>query len=356
MSEALAMHTHKDMLSRRFRMLTVSQLNFTPLESTGGQAEIIATINASGEALYISAAKLNITGATVFSSGDTLTEAINSGVTTIDGDSITAGTIEADRMDVATLSAITADIGTITAGSISGVTLAIGAGNDIFKVDADGNTSWGHANIDSSVAKVLKTGAATFTNLTVTGGAITADVITSGSMSAARISGGTIGACTISADNITTGTMSAARITAGTMSAARISGGTIGACTISAGNITTGTMSANRISGGTIVATISITSPIITGTGSITATTFTGGTFSGSTVVGSLWCSGGVVKVTGTGGTGFVDMRQQSSNPGTATSNYVRMYFDGNENLKFIRDDGDIAYINLTLGTISTWA
>ena len=150
-------------------MLTVSQLNFIPLESSGGQAQIIATINASSEALYISAAKLNITGLTTFSSGDTLTEAINGGTTTISGGKITASSVEADRMDVTTLSSIISNLGTITAGAITGVTLAIGSANNIFKVDADGNTWWGHANFASAIASMSKAGAAKLTSLVAIG-------------------------------------------------------------------------------------------------------------------------------------------------------------------------------------------
>ena len=151
------MHTHKDMLSRRFRMLTVSQLNFTPLESTGGQAQIIATINASSEALYISAAKLNITGATVFSSGNTLTEAINAGVTTIDGSSITAGSITANEITGNTLHVISANLGVITAGSldavtitastITGSTLSTGSTNgNVYIIGDEIRLRWGTAN------------------------------------------------------------------------------------------------------------------------------------------------------------------------------------------------------------------
>lgn len=52
-------------------VITTTELNFTPIISAGGTGEIIATINASGEAgaLKISAARIEITGSTTFASG-----------------------------------------------------------------------------------------------------------------------------------------------------------------------------------------------------------------------------------------------------------------------------------------------
>ena len=83
--------------------VTTAQLNFTPLYSSNGTGSIIATINASGETLNISAAKINISGSTTFSAGydptTKITEGgaaadINSNSTTITGNKIRTGEIE----------------------------------------------------------------------------------------------------------------------------------------------------------------------------------------------------------------------------------------------------------------------
>jgi len=50
-------------------VITTSELNFTPLISTDGGDDIIATINASSEGLAISADRISISGSTTFSSG-----------------------------------------------------------------------------------------------------------------------------------------------------------------------------------------------------------------------------------------------------------------------------------------------
>jgi hypothetical protein len=80
--------------------------------------------------------------------------------TTIDGDRITTGTIVADRLSVSTLSAISADLGTVTAGDISGVTIAIGAGNSIFKADSNG-IYLGNATFASAPFRVAMDGSVT---------------------------------------------------------------------------------------------------------------------------------------------------------------------------------------------------
>jgi len=50
---------------------------------------------------------------------------------------------------------------------------------DSFHVDSTGNAWWGAAAIGSAVAKILKTGIATFTNVSITGGSITSTPISS---------------------------------------------------------------------------------------------------------------------------------------------------------------------------------
>jgi hypothetical protein len=63
LNQSLATHTHNDMLSQRLKRLTISSLNFVPLESVGGQGDIVATINASNEGIVI-AGKVDEVGGT----------------------------------------------------------------------------------------------------------------------------------------------------------------------------------------------------------------------------------------------------------------------------------------------------
>lgn len=91
--------------------------------------------------------------------------------TTIDGDKITTGTIVADRISVSNLAAINADLGTITAGDISGITIAIGTANAIFKADSNG-IYLGNATFASAPFKVDMDGAVNASNLVITGGTI----------------------------------------------------------------------------------------------------------------------------------------------------------------------------------------
>ena len=70
--------------------------------------------------------------------------------------------------------AATASNLTIEGGTITGVTISIGTGNNVFKVDSNG--VWlGHADYASAPFKVSMAGAAEATNLTVTGGSINVD-------------------------------------------------------------------------------------------------------------------------------------------------------------------------------------
>jgi hypothetical protein len=181
LNSLLAMHTHNDMASRRLSKLTISQLNFVPLESSGDSDAIVATINASTEGITIAGSKITINGDVTFAAGYDPTGKIDEGgaaadinanVTTISGGKITTGSVQADKMDVTELSSIVANLGTITAGSIAGVTISIGSGETKFNSDVNGNTWWGASLIGSAIAKILNTGAATFSNITITGGSL----------------------------------------------------------------------------------------------------------------------------------------------------------------------------------------
>jgi len=116
--------------------VTLTQLNFTPVQSTN----VLASINASTEGIVISGSRIQINGSTTFASGYDPTGKIstggaaadvNSGVTTINGGQITTGTITAAKLNVSTLSAITANVGTLTSGTVQ-----FGTGTSEFLVDS----------------------------------------------------------------------------------------------------------------------------------------------------------------------------------------------------------------------------
>ena len=126
---------------------------------------------------------------------------VNGGATTISGGKITATSIAADRLNVATLSAISANLGTITAGSMSGIDIAIGTGNNIFKADANG-IYLGNATFASAPFRVTMGGDITATSATISGkitsgagSAYTGNAIAEtyiGNLSASKITSGTI--------------------------------------------------------------------------------------------------------------------------------------------------------------------
>lgn len=85
-----------------------------------------------------------------------------SDVTKIDGGDIYTNTVTATQITVANLAAINADLGTITAGAMSGITIAIGTGNSIFKADSNG-IYLGNATFASAPFRVSMAGALTAT-------------------------------------------------------------------------------------------------------------------------------------------------------------------------------------------------
>jgi len=120
----------------------------------------------------------------------------------------------------------------------------------------------------------------------------------------------TSGQTTINGANISTGTLTANKITSGTMSADRLYGGTIDGNTINvtnlnAGNITVGNLSASRVSGGTLSGTsINIgsgnfsvnSSGVLTAkSGTIGGASFTNSTSGSLYLGGALYVHGGIV-------------------------------------------------------------
>lgn len=126
-----------------------------------------------------------------YGAGQPLIDGANIGALSIVAGNIAASTITAAKMSVAQLSAITADLGTITAGAISGITIAIGSANNIFKADSNG-IYLGNATFASAPFRVTPAGALTATSATISG-AITA-------------TSGAIGGWTVNSTSIYTGT------------------------------------------------------------------------------------------------------------------------------------------------------
>lgn len=155
--------------------------------------------------------------------------------TVISGNQIATNSIVADRLDVSTLSAISADLGTVTAGAMTGVTIAIGSANNIFKADSNG-IYLGNATFASAPFRVNMSGQVTATSLTLTNASIG---------SGSSYTGNQIGESYISdlsAGKITTGTLSADRIGAGSITASKLSVSTLSAITANLGTVTAGTI------------------------------------------------------------------------------------------------------------------
>lgn len=61
-------------------------------------------------------------------------------------------------------------------------------------------------------------------------------------------------------------------------------------------------------------------------------------------------------RVTGAGGAGYMEYREQSTGPSTPPTDYVKVWFDGAGNIWFTKDDGTNARINLSTGVITGYS
>jgi hypothetical protein len=164
-----------------------------------------------------------------------------------------------------------------------------------FHVDSSGNAWWGSILLANAVGKILNTGAATFSNMTITGGSVAGSTITANSISGSQIQSATITATNIANATITSTQIAAATITASNIASATITGtqianatitGTqIAATTIAAGNIVSNTITATQIANNTITA-----SQIANNT--ITATQIANATITTSQISGSAGITG----------------------------------------------------------------
>lgn len=111
----------------------------------------------------------------------------------------------------------------------------------------------------------------------------------------------------------------------------------------------------SKISGlGSLATLSSVSDAYIT---SVAASKITTGTMTGDfAATGTIISTGGSVSAKGTAGAGYFEAEEQSVNPSTGGSGKDRMYFDGSGNLKFRRDDGKIATLNLVSGSINAYA
>jgi len=184
-------------------------------------------------------------------------------------------------------------------------------------------------------------------------GTVAASVITSPSISGGSISGVTITGSTLqtgtSGQNINI-TASVLQARNGTTVTATLSGGVYG------GSLELGSGGPEWLAmysyltgiGPTISTGGGLT--ILAGSGLVDIQASSGVQISQSLTVGSY------VNSEGSGGGGYYQFRNQSANPSTPSTDRIRMYTDGGDNLKFKRDNGQTATINLSTGAISTWA
>jgi hypothetical protein len=149
----------------------------------------------------------------------------------------------------------------------------------------------------------------------LTAGTIDASVITVSNINAGNISTGSLAADRISANSITGGKLAVGTIEAVSIAAATITGAKIAATTITAGNIAVATITADQIAGGTITAA-EIAAGTITAAeieaGSITVDRLTAGTLTAFT----LRTSSGARRVTVSASTNSISFTESSTTVG----------------------------------------
>jgi hypothetical protein len=104
-----------------------------------------------------------------------------------------------------------------------------------FHVDSLGNTWWGAAGIASATGKVLNTGAATFSNMTITGGAVSGWTSTSTSLTS--VSGGNTTILSSGATSFSSGPTGSPTVTITQAGAITANSGTIGGFTLANGSM-----------------------------------------------------------------------------------------------------------------------
>lgn len=258
----------------------------------------------------------------------------NAKIANVSAGKLTAGTIGANaihvgnnrleldglngRVTVKDAAAVTrVELGTLAGGG-NGITIRDGAGNVM--LTSGSGTYLSGTYIDSLSASKITTGTLNAALVTVTN--LNAGSITAGNLNAARINGGTLdfnnfSVAGLSAGKISAGTLAAGVIYGGTIGAGQITAGTLGAGVVytgslSASQITAGSIAGNRISGGTITGTTFQTSGGATRV-SIDAATNQLSAYYGGQLVATI---GGVGAVTGYAGLGQNAVSGQTSGGG----------------------------------------
>lgn len=184
--------------------ITVSQLNFTPVQGS----DVIASINASSEGIAISASKITISGSCVFASGydpsgkiayGNAAADVNANVTTINGGKITANSITAAQIAANTITTAQLNFTPVQGGN---VIASINASSEGITISANKITISGLCTFASGYDPSGK----------IATGAAAADV----NANATTINGGKITTNTLDADAIKTSTLNAKTITLGT--------------------------------------------------------------------------------------------------------------------------------------------
>lgn len=157
---------------------------------------------------------------------------VNTGVVKITGVQIQDGTITAAKINVTSLSALSANLGTMTAGSISGVDITIGSGNNVFKANTQG-IFLGNANVASAPFYVNMAGTLRASNAIIDGSI----VCRGGSDWQGNAINGDLYVRNINANYIVSGTIDASIINVTNLNASNITAGSINAASINVANL-----------------------------------------------------------------------------------------------------------------------
>ena len=215
--------------------VTVSEIGFTPLASSGASGDIVATINASTEGLTIDADLIVINADVTFASGYDPTGKIASGgaaadvtanSTTISGSKIRAGSLESNTWGTTAGTRFNLVDGTFELGGSSapklswnGTTLAVTGTINVTGGNAE-TTTGSQAKADAAQTTAIATASSDAT--------AKANAAAAASLSKAQyLYNGGVGYTTINGSAIQPGTIAAGNIIAGTVTGWIVTGSTI---------------------------------------------------------------------------------------------------------------------------------
>lgn len=235
------------------RSLTLSQLNFVPLESVSGKNDIVATINASGEGLRIASSLIKIDGSVEFSSGYNPTEKVASLAGQYNSSAsgprvrifpdVNTGIQVIDDLGKDVLKAIVGgvDVGDVVIGDYAatkGCKWDKSAGT--FKIKGNLEIVDGYANISDKPTQLANINATEGSKLT----GIESGADVTGTHIAAGISGqGALATLNqVTTTEITDNSISTPKLQAGAVTALKISVGQLSAISADVGLLTAGTL------------------------------------------------------------------------------------------------------------------